>query len=93
MKEGQASSSEGGAGAEDSGMDVSNMGDQSMGLGVSRNDNDAFIEVNPIMDLIDKIEFKRSLSVGEVSTIITCSISQFQDSNSKYSIVCCNILM
>jgi hypothetical protein len=75
LKDGQASSSEGGAGAEDSGMDVSNLGDQSLGGGVSRNDGDQFIEVNPIMDLIDKIEFKRSLSIQEVSTIITCSVS------------------
>lgn len=44
---------------------------------------DEMIEISPIMDIVDKLEFKRTLAVAEVSILTTCLTTQFSDAQGK----------
>jgi hypothetical protein len=44
---------------------------------------DEMIEISPIMDIVDKLEFKRTLSVAEASILTTCLTTQFGDAQGK----------
>ena len=45
---------------------------------------DEMIEISPIMDIVDKLEFKRTLSVAEASILTTCLTTQFGDAQGKW---------
>lgn len=44
---------------------------------------DEMLEVSPIMDIIDMLEFKKTLTLNEINILTQCITQKFSDINGK----------